>query len=333
MNFKSILIITAAAAMLTLPSCHKKDDDETSYPYLDGTLSFSIPTYVLKGVTFTLTPKGVSNPTGNVGYSWYASWKAKKDTTKKENATGDGSWTIAVPDSIGMFLVTGTAFAENYSPLSSSKTIYVVDPTVDATVTGAGYQVDSASFKDPRDGGVYYLTKAGDQVWMQNNLYYTESGVSFDYSPAIDPIFGRLYTWEEAMKACPDGWHLPSDAEFGKLAGYAVGGSAFPAGETFTAAAGPLMANAFFIGDKMWTYWPQVPITNKTKFSALPVGYGIDQIDSQKYMGLKSYSVFWTSGESEGKGVYRYIYVDKNDIFAASGDEKSFRATVRCVKD
>ena len=167
---------------------------------------------------------------------------------------------------------------------------------------------------------------------MQNNLYYSGSGVSYLYSPAVDPLFGRLYTWEEAVKACPEGWHLPSEAEFAVLAGVQEDLPAMR-GQTINDVAGSLMANAYFLGDKLWTFWPAVNITNKTKFSALPIGYAMDRDGLQTYNGQKNYAVFWTSDEEGDEGLYRYIYVDKNSLFSSKGDKKSFRASVRCVKD
>ena len=334
MRIRSILFIGATVAMLLLPSCKKKDEDSEVSPSLSGSLSYSIPAFVLPGESFTLVPKGVTNPTtGNVGYAWASSWTSGKDTVKTETGIGDGSWTVTLPEEIGQYTVTGYAFAADYSSLATTKTVCVVDPTVDVTITGAGYQTDSVTFKDPRDGGVYYLATTGGQTWMQNNLHYSGSGVSYEYCSAMDPLFGRLYTWDEALNACPDGWHLPSDAEFAKLASSAVEGVSFSAGDTFTGAAGALMANALFIGSKMWAFWPQVPITNATKFSAIPVGYAVDQEISQKYMGTNSYAVFWTTDDKGSEGLYRYIYVDKNDIFGSTGDKKSFRASVRCLKD
>jgi len=35
--------------------------------------------------------------------------------------------------------------------------------------------------------------------------------------------YGRLYDWDEAMKACPKGWHLPSDKEWQTLVDFAGG--------------------------------------------------------------------------------------------------------------
>ncbi|MBR4755556.1 MAG: hypothetical protein IK076_01285 [Bacteroidales bacterium] len=334
MNLKGIHILGIAAVILLLASCHKKEEETEIEPYLDGVLSFSIPSYVLPSVKYTLVPSGASNPTtGNVGYCWSGSWDSVTDTTKTETGPGDGSWDVTMPSEIGVYTIYCRAFASGYSYLSAEKEICVIDPTVGVSLTGTSYQIDSVKLEDPRDGGIYYLATSGDKVWTQNNLYYEGSGVPYDYSTAIDPIFGRLYTWQEAVTACPEGWHLPSDAEFAALASSFVEGSSYKAGENFSGAAGALMADAYFLGSKMWAFWPDVKITDKSKFSAIPVGYAIDQESRQKYVGMNSYAVFWTSDDDGDAGIYRYIYVDKNNVFVAKGDKTSFRASVRCVKD
>ena len=247
---------------------------------------------------------------------------------KTETGPGDGSWTVSAPVAIGTYSITAGAFAEDYYGSTCEKSFTVVDASLNGTITGAGYQSDSVKLVDPRDGGVYYLATSGGNVWMQNNLYYSGSGVSYENSPAMDQVVGRLYSWNEAMTACPEGWHLPSDADFAALAEANVG-----KGETFTDAAGPLMADAHFNGFKMWTFWPDVKITNKAKFSAMPIGYAIDQEGVRKYVGTNEYATFWTSDENGENGLYRYIFVSKNDIFCSNGDKGSFLASVRCVKD
>ena len=325
MRLKNILLILSAASLVVLPSCHKKDKDTESDPSLSGTLSFSIPVFVKTGEVLTVTPKGASNPTtGNVGYYWYTSWNSTRDTVKTEYGSGDGSWTLSAPLATGTYSVYVTAFATDYTSLYATKQIIVVDPSLEGSLKGAGYET-SSSMVDPRDAGVYYLATAGEKVWMRNNLYYSGSGVSYESSSAMDPIVGRLYNWEEAISACPDGWHLPTDEEFATMAG--------ASGEILSSVAGSLMADAYFNGDKLWTFWPDVKITNSTKFSAIPVGYAIDQEGNVKYMGSGQYATFWTASDSGDTAMYRYIYVDKKDIYLGHGDKESFRASVRCVKD
>lgn len=54
---------------------------------------------------------------------------------------------------------------------------------------------------------------------MAENLNYdTEGAVCYDYKKSNCDKYGRLYNWESAMRACPSGWHLPSDAEWKNLA-------------------------------------------------------------------------------------------------------------------
>lgn len=328
MKFKNVLIILSAVTLTVLTSCHKDNGESSGLPYLDGSVTFDIPKFVSLGQELKLTPQGVKNPTGDLGYYWFSSWKTAKDTVKTETGPGDGSWTVSAPVAIGTYSITAGAFAEDYYGSTCEKSFTVVDASLNGTITGAGYQSDSVKLVDPRDGGVYYLATSGGNVWMQNNLYYSGSGVSYENSPAMDQVVGRLYSWNEAMTACPEGWHLPSDADFAALAEANVG-----KGETFTDAAGPLMADAHFNGFKMWTFWPDVKITNKAKFSAMPIGYAIDQEGVRKYVGTNEYATFWTSDENGENGLYRYIFVSKNDIFCSNGDKGSFLASVRCVKD
>ena len=307
-------------------ACHKGEVEEASTSYLSGTLTFDIPLFVNIGQELTMTPRGASNPTGDVGYYWYSSWNSAKDTVKTEAGSGDGSWTVTVPVAYGTHTIYAIAFAEDYYSLSATKTFTVVDPSLDGSLTNAGYQTDSLKFTDPRDGAIYYLATSGGNVWMQNNLYYSGSGVSYEYSDAMDPILGRLYNWDEAVEVCPEGWRLPSDADFAALVG--------SEGETFEGSAGKIMADVYFNGSKMWTFWPEVKITNSTKFSAIPAGYAVDNGEgSQKYVGTNSYATFWTADENGNEGIYRYIYVSKDSIYKANGDKKSFRASVRCVKE
>lgn len=333
MRIRCLTLSVLSAALLV--SCGGGEDDKgQTSESLIGRPSLSLPEYVRGKESFTLVPTGVTNPTGDLGYYWSASWKSGKDTTKLESGSGDGRYTFTTPEKIGTYTVQCVAFADGYYTSSSAATIIVVDPAPNKTVTGVGYSKDKGFIIDDRDGKTYFTTQAGGMTWMKNNLAYSGSGASYRNCPALDEIFGRYYTWSEARNACPEGWHLPSDTEYAQLANSLQGKDGeYSAGGIFKGAAGGLMVDAKFIGTKMWEFWPEVRITDETGFSALPVGYAVDQGSSNIFNGLYSYAAFWTADSDGENGLYRYFYVDKPDVFPNSGDKASFRASVRCVKN
>ena len=80
------------------------------------------------------------------------------------------------------------------------------------------------TFTDRRDGKVYKIVKIGRQTWFAENLNYAAEG-SWCYKNIADSCakYGRLYTWETALTACPAGTHLPTAIEWAALVDYAGG--------------------------------------------------------------------------------------------------------------
>lgn len=72
------------------------------------------------------------------------------------------------------------------------------------------------SFKDSRDQKTYKLVTISGQTWFAENLNYDMSGSSSCANDSCDK-YGRLYTGTSAQTACPQGYHLPTDAEWRTL--------------------------------------------------------------------------------------------------------------------
>ena len=82
---------------------------------------------------------------------------------------------------------------------------------------------ESGTFTDPRDGRLYHWVKEGSQTWMTENLQFIDTDGSWAYNndDSVHVLkYGRLYNWKSAVKACPKGWHLPSEKEWNKLIGF-----------------------------------------------------------------------------------------------------------------
>lgn len=342
MGFKKLMIVAVAVmAALSFQACkkNKSDDTYTASPTIPGTLKFDAPVFVAIGDELNLVPRGLQVDTMDVGYYWTASPLTKtKDTTKyvTDPRTMTGAYKLTVRDTICTATLTCTAFAKGYSNKSYSRTITVVDPSMNGSILFDGIGIDALKFKDERDGKSYFYKKIGDREWFSRNLAWKGAGLSFQNCEVMDAIYGRYYTWTEAQTACPEGWRVPSDEDWFSLA-QAAGYKEEAKNGSFMGIAGALMVNAYFNNTRMWEYCPEVKITNKAGFSAIPTGYGT-KASSASFTGDFEYAVYWSSesvapeGE-ESTGVYRMIYWQKPDVIRAAVDKTNFIVPVRCVRN
>lgn len=312
-KMKKTIILCSALAILASAACNKSNSDSTTTPSLSGlSLSDTPPTYIKVGSTVTITAdvsslaaSDGSKPTIGIFFQVNA---AQKDTLTKDLSTytGDISYTYKA-DTTGTYTVYCYAFAgSDYYSTSSTTTFNAIDPETVLDGTAADAEVTI--------GGI---------TWKTANLNKSDMGLSFLKSPILDGVLGRLYNWEEAVTACPSGWHLPSMADFESCFGDTDG----------VITSGDLMANATFEGVYMWEYWPQVVITNKYGFNALPIGY-VDILDNfTTYDHYGEYACWWTSDQDNGQGRFIYIYDEYKWARKALGDKKTLYMGVRCVKD
>lgn len=172
-------------------------------------------------------------------------------------------------------------------------------------------------FKDPRDKQTYRTVKIAGLEWLGDNLNYKTAG-SFCYKDEDDQcmVFGRLYTWNAAQKACPAGFRLPTHADFESL--WTAAGADFNAGYLIKADYG----------------WSGDTNGNDTlKFSAMPAG---NRFDDETYGNTAKFAFFWSADDtSEGvpAGSARVWYLtSKSMAFGYMSKPKNFGFSVRCVR-
>jgi len=204
-------------------------------------------------------------------------------------------------------------------------------------------------FVDPRDNQSYTTVQIGTQCWMAENLNIgtmiqgasnqTNNAIiekyCYDNNTANCDVYGGLYQWNEMMQyvttpgvkgICPDGWHLPTDAEWCVLEQYVDptiscsvtgwrgvdgGGKLKEAGTTHWAA-------------------PNTGATNSSGFTGLPGG--CRDYTAGSFFSLTYYGYFWCSSESGSYAWYRYLSCNIAQVSRTSYNKYN-GFSVRCLLD
>lgn len=193
-----------------------------------------------------------------------------------------------------------------------------------------GYELArNGGFTDNRNTEEYKWVKIGNQIWMAENLNYETLYGSWciDDNESNCNKYGRLYNWDAAKRACPDGWHLPNDEEWKELE-RALGMSIEETEKTYYRGkkeGGKLKATGL-------THWkaPNRGSTNESGFSALPVGY---RLSSGDFTSIGKCTLFWSSTEfGTAYARSRELYYNRSDIYRDYSN-KANGFSVRCIKD
>ncbi len=193
------------------------------------------------------------------------------------------------------------------------------------------------------DGNNYPIVKIGNQTWMAENLkttrfsdsteipsvnsnnwiYLTTPGFCWFNNDEMEykNEYGALYNWYAVSMAnngnkniCPEGWHVPSDAEWTELSTILGANSASKLRES---------------GNAHWSY-SGISGTNETGFSALPAGYrgSIGSFLDMEYIGS-----WWSNSASYAEKAWRRAISYDENVIQKDDVDKINGLSVRCIKD
>jgi len=338
---KFVLVATIGLALAFTFSCSGNGGDDpspSSASVGEQYYKFCITVIGCKKGSYTISTcdgevSNTCDPNGNVSSSSLGGSSSSRSNSGPCVINGQISYDCdgLFSSSSGNPSVSSSSVVVSSSSIASSSSTVPIPPSSSSippssssagTVAGTGAD-DMGTFTDTRDNTTYKWVKLGTQTWMAENLNYNVNGSKcYSNNDRYCTDFGRLYNWATAMDGkpssaalpsgtkgiCPDGWHLPSDAEWAILINYAG---------TVT----QLKANS--------TLWSSNAGTDYYGFSALPGGYG--GTDGSSFYSASSNGYWWSSSEYSSTQTWRYnIYgtTVNRDYY-----NKGYFFSVRCVQD
>ncbi len=203
------------------------------------------------------------------------------------------------------------------------------------------------------DGNTYQTVIIGNQEWMAENLRtatyangdplpnvtdntaWTQlsSGAWSNYgnAPGNDTIYGKMYNWYAAAdprNVCPQGWHVPTDAEWQQLE-LALG---MPSDEVDST---DWRGTAQNVGGKLkaTTSWnaSNIGATNESAFSGLPGGFRAGNNGYFSVLGISGY--WWSASENDVEVAWYRTLINGNTGVRRDFYDGRGGFCVRCVKD
>ena len=201
-------------------------------------------------------------------------------------------------------------------------------------------------------GKTYNTVLIGNQCWLKENLdvgiringsqNQTDNGTIEKYCYNNDPsncsTYGGLYQWDEMMQyttqertrgICPEGWHIPTDAEWKILEG--------------------TVDSQYGVGDQIWnnTGYRGTDVGKRLKstygwksggngnnlygFGALPGGR-VDRYGA--FLNASESAHWWSSTESSSSYAWlRNLNYDHDQSYRIGNHYKADGRSVRCLKD
>jgi len=206
-------------------------------------------------------------------------------------------------------------------------------------------QIGGETFTDMRDGKTYRMVKIGKMMWMAENLnFQTKNSWCYDDNASNCAKYGRLYTWNAAITACPAGWRLPNTRDWSDLV-IAASGQRIEekVGKntlyySWSAAGGKLKSKTGWdicsdhdSDGNFFTVSCNGNGTDDFGFSALPGGCRWEDGSYYEYAGISGF--WWTATEYDVSSAHYRFITSNNDKVVEYDFTKRYGYSVRCVRE
>ena len=328
----------------------------------DNNVGQTVPSVTTNNVTInssTVTCGGtVTSDGGATITARGVCWSTSQNPTIAGNYTTDGSGTGSFTSSL-TGLTAGTTYYVRAYATNSVGTAYGNEVSFTLQTTPAQFTCGSSSISDI-DGNVYNTVQLGNQCWMKENLRTTtyadgtsipegssvSSTTGYWYYPNNDATnkltHGLLYNWAAVMRnvsssstnpsgvqgVCPNGWHVPSDAEWTQLTNYVSSQSQYVCGSENTYIAKALASTTGWNNSATTCAVGNTPGgNNATGFSTLPAG-----AYNGSYSVFGNYANLWSTTEGTSGAYIRFMGSNLTSV-GRGLSMKTNGYSVRCVYD
>ncbi len=209
------------------------------------------------------------------------------------------------------------------------------------------------------DENLYYTIIIGNQEWMAENLRVTRGAAGNDITRLCYndndtncELYGGLYTWHTATNGqssssnpsgvqgiCPDGWHIPSDAEWTELVNYVVS-QGYPNSADDPNGAGNALKSCRQVGSPLddcntsthprWSSHQTLYGFDEFGFSALPGGghFGTAGFSNRGLVGA-----WWSTSVYSSIHVWNRRINHSNSRITRYYSRRHLGYSLRCVRD